>query len=469
VRPLPQDPAAEQATLGCILLRPPLLDACVEAGLKPEDFSQPGHRALYGALLEMGAADEPVDMVTLPARLQARRELDLVGGLRALTDYSAAVGSSHNLPAYISAVRRSADLRSLIVDLDSALQAASEPGADPDAVLEQAESAVYALRSSGQGKRAGWQPIGRVLDAAYSALEARHKNPSGAVGIPTGLRDLDELLTGLHPTDLVILAARPAMGKSAFAMGAAVNAARTGHGVGVLSLEMSSEQLGGRVLTSEARINGHRARTGRLHSDEWEPLLGAVEGASSLPLWIDDSAVVGLSQIRAGLRRLRSRSAVHLLVIDYLQLLAGSASRQAQTSREREVAELARGLKLLAKSEGIAVLLLAQLNRECEKRRDKRPMLSDLRESGAIEQDADTVMFLYRDEVYNSDEQVKGEAEVIVAKQRHGATGTVRVAWSGEHCRFRNREPRARPADSETMRTARQGYQRSQEQRERYP
>ncbi len=435
-RQSPQDPAAEAAILGAILLNPDSLDRAQEDGLGSEDFSQPGHRTLFDCFIELYRSGQAIDMVTVPSRLTEQGVFETVGGLRALTDLTAAVPSVANLSHYVKVVREKATLRRLLETLESIAEDVFSPEMKAGATLELAETRIFELRDAREKTQLA--RLGPVVEQVFNELRARSEMPDDVTGIPTGFRDLDKLLAGLQDSDLVILAARPSMGKTAFALNIVAHAAmRAGASVAFFSLEMSKQQIGARMLTSESRVSGSRIRTGRMRNDDWQPMMDAVVRLDQAEVHIDDTPAITVGGVRARCRRLLAREGLDLVVVDYLQLMRSDAREQ---SREQEISSISRGLKGLAKELHVPVIALSQLNRGVESRADKRPMMSDLRESGAIEQDADVVMFLYRDEVYNKTPDNQGLAEVLVRKQRNGAIGEVDLHWRGEFARFENLE-----------------------------
>ena len=435
-RQSPQDPAAEAAVLGAILLNPDSLDRAQEDGLGPEDFSQPSHRALFDCFIDLHRTGKAIDMVTVPGRLTEQGLFENFGGLRALTDLTAAVPSVANLAHYVKVVREKATLRRLIETLDAIGEDIYSADMTPTATLEMAESRIFELRDSREKTQLA--RLGPVVEHVFNELRKRSEMPDDVTGVPTGFRDLDKLLSGLQNSDLVILAARPSMGKTAFALNIVAHAAlRGGASVAFFSLEMSKEQIGSRMLTSESRVSGSRIRTGRMMNDDWQPMMDAVVRLDQADVHIDDTPAITVGGIRARCRRLAARGKLDLIAVDYLQLMRSDNKEQ---SREQEISSISRGLKGLAKEMHVPVVALSQLNRGVESRADKRPMMSDLRESGAIEQDADVVMFLYRDEVYNKSPDNQGLAEVLVRKQRNGAIGEVDLHWHGEFARFDNLE-----------------------------
>lgn len=432
----PRDRGAERAVLGAILLNPDTLDRVLEDGLQTTDFSQPAHRLLFECFTDLAREGKAVDVVTVTGHLEGKSKLDAVGGFSYLNGLSSAVPSISNLPHYVTVVQEKAMLRRLLnitLEISEGVYSGENSAEDN---LEKAESAIFGLRDARGGNRMA--RIGDVVTTVYSQLKERAENPSDVTGIPTGFRDLDTLLAGLQRSDLIILAARPAMGKTAFALNLVTTAAlRSNSSVAVFSLEMAKEQLATRMLTSEGRISGSRMRTGQLLSDDWPPLMEAAERLSEARVFIDDTPAVTVSAVRSKCRRVAAQHGLDLVVVDYLQLMRGDGSEH---SREQEISSISRGLKGLAKEMKVPVVALSQLNRGVEQRADKRPLMSDLRESGAIEQDADIIMFLYRDEVYNKTPENAGLAEVLVRKQRNGNTGEVDLAWRGEYARFENLE-----------------------------
>jgi replicative DNA helicase len=423
-----QDEAAERAVLGAVLLAPVMLDTCLEMGLSSEHFSQPKHGRIFGAFLALHQAGKPLDSVTLVGRLEDEGELERCGGFTYVAGLGSSVPSVVNAPHYVSIVIEKATVARMLL-LFAQVENEAQQGASLDGLLDLAEGGVLALRPH---SATGMELVGPIVEASYDTLRRRSENPGAVVGISTGFTDLDSILAGLQDTDLLILAARPSMGKTAFALNILAHAVlREERCAAFFSLEMSREQLGQRLLASEARVNGNRMRTGHLRMDDWGPLLSTAERFSSARLYIDDSAALTVQGVRARARRVPD---LDLVVVDYLQLMRGNAQ-----SREQEISSISRGLKALAKELHVPVLALSQLNRKVEERADKRPLMSDLRESGAIEQDADVILFLYREEVYHDDPTNKGVAQVLVRKQRNGATGDVDLLWRNDIVRFDNR------------------------------
>ena len=429
-RPL-ADHGVERAILGSALLSPAAFDLAVAEGLVADAFDAPAHRLLWSAFADTVASGTALDIVGVAGALEARGALSSVGGYTYLASLGAAAPSTVNAGDYARAVLRLAALRRLLelsAELADAVRAGDATGPE---IIERHEAALVALRSSDLEHA----PITLAALAARTeaAIRLRAEHPDTVPGLATGLVDLDALTGGLHPGNLVILAARPAMGKTALAQQIATRAGRHGARVAIFSLEMDREELGERAFTAAGCIDGDRLRTGRLRQDDWPEIMRVADDLGSLSdVVIDDRGGVGIGYIRSTCRRLRrDLGGLDLVVVDYLQLLAGDRGEREYDT----VTAASKGLKALAKDHGCPVLACAQLNRECEKRVDKRPMMSDLRASGQVEQDADLIAFLYREAVYN-EAASKGAAELIVRKQRQGRTGTVHLTWRGEFRRF---------------------------------
>lgn len=435
-RGTPQDTSAERAVLGAILLSNESLDRAAERGLKTDDFFQPSHRLLFETFNELARKGRAIDMVTVTGRLEEQGKMESAGGYAQLAKLSAAVPAVANLDEYINRVIEKSMLRRLLETSQQIAADVLEGAVEASDSIERAETKILELR---EGRDSGKMArLHEVVDDVYELLRKRAESPEDVTGIPTGYRDLDTLLAGLQNSDLIILAARPSMGKTAFALNLTAHATlRHGSTAAFFSLEMSKEQIAQRMMTSEARISGSRMRTGKLRQDDWTPLLGAVERLEQAELFIDDTPAMTVGAVRAKCRRLKTTRGLDLILVDYLQLMRSDDKEQ---SREQEISSISRGLKALAKELSVPVVALSQLNRGVEQRADKRPMMSDLRESGAIEQDADVIAFLYRDEVYNKTPDNQGLAEVLVRKQRNGAIGEVHLAWRAEFARFENLE-----------------------------
>jgi replicative DNA helicase len=430
-RAFPHSLEAERALLGGFMVEPDALDE-VSGSLAAEDFYRPDHRALYELLCEMRTSGEAIDLVTVPERVCRGANDEVFGGLAYVLDLPDAVPSTTNLPHYANVVRDKAHLRRVIETADRMRARAYAGHPTASEVVDEASESLTRL-AVGQADR-GWTHVGRAADEEVINIEARAKVDGNVTGITTGYTALDTFTAGLHPGDLVILAARPAMGKTALALNLALNAALLGQrATGVYSLEMSKVQLVGRLLCSLGDVDAGRMRTGNLTNEDWDRVLQAHEVLQSTPLHIDDQPGQTLGSIAAKARRLKTMEpTLGVLVVDYLQLMQGSTPGQ---SRQEQISEISRGLKLLAKELEVCIIALSQLNRDLEKRADKRPKMADLRESGALEQDADAIAFVYRPAVYDPDEDPEA-AEVIFGKHRAGPTGTVELRFIRRFCRF---------------------------------
>ncbi len=425
---------AERAILGAVLINPESLGRAQESGLTDEHFYREPHRVLFRVFSELDRDHKAIDLVTVAGRLETISKLDEIGGYSYLAGLPASTPSVANLAHYVQVVLDKAQLRQLLTraaEMTEEVFAGEKPAQE---IIDGAERAIYEIGEVKLGRTL--VPIAPIVVAAFETIKRRAEMPDDVVGMPTGFRDLDRKLGGLQNTDLVIIAARPAMGKTAFALNIACRTALdAGAHVALFSLEMGSEQLAARLLSSESRVLAHRIKTGRLHQDDWPMLIEASERLHTAPIFLDDTPALSLAQLWSKCRRLKSEKGLGLVMVDYLQLMKGTGK---EGSREQEISGISRGLKGLAKEFNVPVIALSQLNRGVEQRADKRPLMSDLRESGAIEQDADLIMFLYRDEVYNENTELKGIAEVLVRKHRHGDTGDVKLFWRGEYLRFEN-------------------------------
>lgn len=431
----PQSIEAEESILSAILLDNSTLLDVLEI-LTPEDFYRSAHQKIFAAITELFTKAEPVDLVTLTNALRDNNLLDAIGGAAYLARLVDTVPSAVNVQHYARIVRDKSSLRRLIAKANDITQHCYEDGGNLDDVLNFAESAVFEI--SEDKHQAAFHPISKIIESNIDALEERQGQRALVTGVPTGFTRLDHLTSGLQGSDLIILAARPSMGKTAMALNMARHAAVDASvPVAVFSLEMSKEQLSERMLCAEARVDSNRLRGGFINPEDWHHITEAASVLSEAPLYIDDSPDISATSIRTKSRRLKMDKGLGLIIIDYLQLMKG---RTITERRDLEISEISRALKLLAKELNVPVIALSQLNRKLEERSDKRPQLSDLRESGALEQDADVVAFIYRDEVYNKDENNpnRGTAEVIIAKQRNGPTGVVPLTFLGAYTRFEN-------------------------------
>ena len=432
----PSDVEAEQAVLGSMLTDKDAVISAIEV-LKEEDFYREDNKAIYRAILNLYSSSEPIDIITVKAELASIGKLEAIGGLEYLAELPDKVPTTANVEKYIKIVEEKSILRSLIKTANEIITLGYDEANEADTIMDEAEKKIFNIMQKKATKT--YTPIKDVLVETFAKLEELYNEKKHVTGVPTGFSDLDYKTAGLHNSDLILIAARPAMGKSAFALNLATNAAvRANVPVAIFSLEMSKEQMVNRILCSEAMVDSNKVRTGKIEEDDWGKLAGALGPLSESEIYIDDTPGISVMEIRAKCRKLKLEKNIGLVVIDYLQLVQASNNRRG--SREQEISEISRSLKILAKEINVPVIALSQLSRAPEQRPDHRPMLSDLRESGAIEQDADIVMFLYRDDYYNEDSEKKNIAEVIIAKHRSGSTGTVELLWLGNYTKFANIE-----------------------------
>jgi replicative DNA helicase len=434
----PHDLEAEKAVIGAMLVSEMAVAAVAER-LTPEDFYSEVHRIIYGALTHLYSRGDPIDQLTLTNELRTVGEFEKVGGRAYVFQIVESVPTAANAGRYADIVRGKALLRE-IIDVGSRIteDAFGEPE-DISKALDGAEQLIYGV--SNRTLREHLSPVSELAPGALEMIQRLYEAEGEVTGVETGFEDLDRLTTGFHKSDLVILAARPAMGKTALALNAIWHAASEKNmPVAIFSLEMSKEQLVQRLISQTTRIPAQGLRSGNVRAEDWPKLVRGVAQVSRAPIWIDDTAGVTLMEMRAKVRRLlsqlkvRGEASLSLVVVDYLQLMVSQGGRSE--NRQQEIAEISRGLKILARDLDVPVLAIAQLSRAVEQRHDKRPLLSDLRDSGALEQDADMVMFLYRDEYYNPDSDDKGIAEIIVGKHRNGPTGKVQLAWMEQYTKF---------------------------------
>lgn len=428
----PHNLDAEQSVLGALLLSRDAVITVSELGLTSDDFYRPSHQHVYEAMRVLVAKGEPVDVVTVADELRRDGLLDDIGGPQYLTELQAVTPAISNAGRYARIVRDTAALRRLIRTSGELAELAYDNPDDVQAALELAESKVFALTERRDPD--SLSTLAEVVPSVVDDLEAAIGRRGAPSGVATGYRDVDTMLSGLQPSALYVIGARPAMGKTAFGLGMAAHIAKGGEPVLFVSLEMGRKELTARLLSSEARVDSARMRSGNMTQQDWSRISRALGEIEAAPLYIDDNPLVTITEIRGRARRLKAQHGrIGCIVIDYLQLMT---SRNKVESRQVEVAELSRSLKIMARELAVPVVALSQLSRGVESRADKRPMLADLRESGAIEQDADVVMFLYRDEVYNADSPDRGVAEVIVAKHRNGPIGTKRLVFMPTYTRF---------------------------------
>jgi replicative DNA helicase len=433
VRVPPNDLQAEESLLGAMLLSRDAIASAVES-CRTEDFYRPAHGHIFEAICSLYAQGEPADPVTVADELKRADLLEAAGGTGNLIGLQANTPAIANASRYARIVQEHALLRRLIsVAGDIAEMGYSLPE-DVTAAMDRAEAMVFEVAE--RRVTDSLKPLRELLAVSLDHLEALYNRGDAITGVPTGFTDLDERLSGLQPSALVIVGARPSMGKTSLALGLAAHAAIERRlPVLFFSLEMSHLELTQRLLCSEARVDSSRMRNGKLHESDWPKVVNAIGKLGEAPLFIDDNANLTVMEIRAKARRLKSREGLGLIVVDYLQLMSGHGPAE---NRQVEVSEISRGLKILARELAVPVVALSQLSRNLEARADKRPVLADLRESGSLEQDADVVLFIYRDEVYNKDSADKGAAEIIIAKHRNGPTGMTQLAFLDHFTRFAN-------------------------------
>ena len=434
----PHSIEAEQAVLGGLMLDNRAWEQIADR-ISETDFYRKEHRLIYRSIARLEAADIPFDVVTLSEELEKTHELNDAGGLVYLGRLAKETPSAANIRAYADIVRERSVLRQLIeTGTDIAGNAYNPEGRDSKTLLDEAERNIFKIAEQGSRVGNGFVDIKRLLTNTVEKIDEIFGLEGHITGVPTGFHEFDKMTTGLQEGDLVIVAGRPSMGKTTFAMNIAENAAIAENiPVAIFSMEMPGESLTMRMISSLGRINQQNLRTGDLTDDDWPRITSAVSILSDKKVFIDDSAALSVSEVRARARRLKREHGLGLIVIDYLQLMQGSGSE----NRATEISEISRGLKALAKELSVPVIALSQLNRSLEQRPDKRPVMSDLRESGAIEQDADLIVFIYRDEVYNDDSPQKGTAEIIIGKQRNGPIGKTRVTFLGKYTKFENYIP----------------------------
>jgi replicative DNA helicase len=433
----PHSIEAEQAVLGGLLIDNATWDQVADL-ITESDFYRKDHRLIFRAVATLAEEGQPYDAVTLSEWLGNRNELDNAGGLAYLGELAKNTPTAANIKAYANIVRERAILRQLIrVSTEIAAAAYNPDGRSSADILDEAEKKVFDIAEQGARNGSGYQGIKDLLVKAVDRIDTLYQNDSAYTGIPTGFTDFDEKTSGLQNSDLIIIAGRPSMGKTSFAMNLVEHAAIKHRApVAVFSMEMPGEQLVMRMMSSLGRIDQHKIRTGKLDDSDWPRLTSAVGILNDAPIFIDDTPGLTPMEVRARARRIAREHGLGMIVIDYLQLMQGSHG--SSENRATEISEISRALKGLAKELSVPVIALSQLNRGLEQRPNKRPIMSDLRESGAIEQDADVIVFIYRDEVYNEDSPDKGTAEIIIGKQRNGPIGMSRLTFLGQYTRFEN-------------------------------
>lgn len=427
----PHSLEAEQSVIGSMIMDREAIAVALE-NVHGDDFYQPDLKLLFEAIVELYNRNKPVDLVTLQTYLEDSGSFEQIGGIDYLSKLAISVPTSAHIANYASIVKEKSILRKII----KAGQDITADGFDGklkiEQVLNSAEERIFNIIQNRRTEE--FTAVNELVAPVLKKIIDIHNNQGKVTGIPTGFIDLDYKTAGLQPSDLVLIAARPSMGKTAFALNIAQHAAiRENKATAIFSLEMSKEQLVNRLLCSEAMVDAQKVRTGDLDDTEWDKLTVGSAILGGAPLYIDDTPGITVSEMKAKCRKLKLEKGLDIIIIDYLQLMSGSGKTE---SRQQEISEISRSLKALAREMNAPVIALSQLSRACEARADHRPMLSDLRESGAIEQDADVVMFLYRDEYYNPDTEFKNQAELIVAKQRNGPTGTIKLVWLGQYTKF---------------------------------
>lgn len=434
----PQDIEAEQAVLGSMLTDQDAVIAAIEV-LKEDDFYREDNKIIYTALLNIYNRAEPIDIITLKSELSSMGKLEAVGGLEYIAQLPDKVPTTANVERYVKIVEEKSMLRNLVKTANEIINLGYDETENVEDIMDVAEKKIFDVMQRKNSK--GYTPIKDILIDSFTQLENLYNQKGSITGVPSGFVELDRKTAGLHGSELILIAARPAMGKTAFALNIGTYAAtRAGCPVAIFSLEMSKEQLANRILCSEALVDSNKVRTGELEDEEWGKLAQTSGELSTAEIYVDDTPGISVMEIRAKCRKLKLEKNIGLVIIDYLQLVQGSNKRNG--SREQEISEISRSLKILAKEIGVPVIALSQLSRAVEQRPDHKPMLSDLRESGAIEQDADLVMFLYRDDYYNPESEKKDIAEVIIAKHRGGSLGTAELLWLGSYTKFVNLERR---------------------------
>lgn len=432
MRSMPQSIEAEQSVIGSMIIDKGAI-AKVAEKLTEEDFYRDGHKVIYRAIIEMFKNDMAVDLITLLEYLKSADQLEKAGGVTYVTELSSSVASTANLSSYMKIVEEKSTLRKLIKSATKIIEDSYNKQGEVEKVLDNAQKKIFDI--SEKKSSSDFERLNTVLERGFLEIERLFNNKGDITGIGSGFSDLDAKTSGFQKGDMVLIAARPSMGKTTFALNIAENAAlKEGKSVVIFSLEMSKEQLAYKLLCSEASVDLVKLRTGTLEDKDWESIARATGPLSKAKIYIDDTAGVSVMEMRSKCRRLKMEYGIDLILIDYLQLMSGSSSE----NRQQEVSEISRSIKALAKEMECPVIALSQLSRAPEQRADHRPMLSDLRESGSIEQDADVVMFLYRDEYYNKETEDKNTAECIIAKQRNGPVGTVKLAFLGQLSKFGN-------------------------------
>lgn len=433
----PQNLDAEQSILGAIMLENSSLNKALEI-ITEEDFYRGSHKLIYRAMLDLSERNEVADQITLTEHLKSQGQLEQIGGASYLAELVQAVPTASNIRYHAKIVRDKALLRGLIRIATDVVSRGYDESGQTDELLEFAEREIFKLAQGKLGR--SFVPVNQIIKESIEIVDRLYSRKERITGVPTGFREIDDLTAGLQPSDLVIIAGRPSMGKTSLALGMAEHAAIQGnHVVGIFSLEMSKAQLVLRMLSSQAHLDSHALRTGQLTEKDWRYLCDAADRLERAPIFIDDSGNLTVEQMRGKARRLQAEHGLDLLIVDYLQLMQGRSDAE---SRQQEISDISRALKALAKELEIPVVALSQLSRAVENRKPPIPVLADLRESGAIEQDADVVMFIYRDEVYNPETEEKGIADILIRKHRNGPTGERQLYFHDRYAKFADLERR---------------------------
>ena len=431
----PNDQEAEQAVLSSMLFDREAIAAAYEI-LNGTDFYYPANQHIYETMIELFSRGVPVDVLTLNDKLSEKGLLEQIGGRDAVVRLASDYYTSANIKQHAQIVAEKSVLRQLIKASREILASGYDPRESLEALLERAEKSIFDISQRNTNK--DFSSMGEVMTATLEKLEQLYQTQGAITGVPTGFADIDRKLAGLQPADMILVGSRPSMGKTAFLLSIAHHAAiREQVPTAIFSLEMSAAQLGNRLLSMDSMVDSQRLRTGRLEGDDWDKVSESIPALANAPLYIDDTPGISITEMRAKCRRMKMEKNLGLVIIDYLQLMSSAAGSRPE-SRQIEISEISRSLKGMAKELNVPVVVAAQLSRAVEARKDHRPMLSDLRESGAIEQDADVVAFLYRDEYYNPETLKKNHAEIIIAKQRNGPVGTVELTYLGAYTKFIN-------------------------------
>lgn len=431
----PHSIEAEQSVLGAMIVNKEAINTAIEI-IRPDDFYKEANKEIFEAIIVLFNKNEPVDLITLSEELKQRGTLENIGGVTYIANLSSSVATTANTKYYCKIVEEKSILRRLILSSDEIMTKAYEDSEEVEVIIEKAEKNIFDITQGSH--REGFSPISEVLLSSFAQIEERAANKGALTGLTTGFTDLDNKISGLQKSDLVLLAARPSMGKTALGINIATNSALKGNAsVAIFSLEMSKEQLVQRIISATSHVNLQKIISGNLVDDEWIQVVNSMAPLSQMSIFIDDTAGISLMEMKAKCRRLKIEKGLDLVLVDYLQLMTIGNS---QESRQQEISAISRGLKGLAKEMECPVIALSQLSRAPELRSDHRPILSDLRESGAIEQDADVVMFLYRDEYYDQESEKKNIGELIIAKHRNGPTGSIELVWKGDYTKFLNKE-----------------------------